>query len=155
MKRYIGLYLLVELLALVAAVNWLGFAATVLLLMVGGLAGMWLVRREGARAALALADAVRLGRSPHAEVTDGALIGLAGLFFVLPGIVSDLMGLLLVLPATRALARRRLTRLAERRSPVLRTAWMRDGHTVVDGVVIDDPHRTWTWQDLPRQSIEP
>lgn len=155
MKRYFGPYVVVELLALVAIVDWLGFAATVLLLMVGGLAGMWLVRREGARAALALADAVRLGRSPHAEVTDGALIGLAGLLFVIPGFLSDVIGLLLVLPPTRALARRRLTTLAERRSPVLRTAWIRDGHTVVDGVVVDDPRRTWTWQDLPRQSIEP
>lgn len=155
MKRYFGLYLVVELLVLVAIVDWLGFAGTVLLLLVGGAAGMWLVRREGARAAFALADAVRSGRTPHAEVTDGALIGLAGLLFALPGFVSDLAGLLLVLPVTRGMARRRLTTLAERRAPVLRTAWIRDGHTVVDGVVIDDPRRTWTWQDLPRQSIEP
>ena len=150
-----GLYVVVELLALVVALDRLGFAATALLLIVGGTAGMWLVRREGARAAFALADAVRLGRTPHAEITDSALIGLAGLLFVIPGFVSDLAGLLLVLPVTRALARRRLTRLAERRAPVLRTAWIRDGHTVVDGVVIDDPQRTWTWQDLPRQSLEP
>lgn len=155
MKRYFGLYVVVELLALVAIVDWLGFAATVFLLVVGGLAGMWLVRREGARAAFALADAVRSGRVPHTEMTDGALVGLAGLLFVIPGFVSDLVGLLLVLPPTRSLARRRLTALAERRSPVLRTAWIREGHTVVDGVVIDDPNRTWTWQDLPRQSLEP
>jgi UPF0716 protein FxsA len=154
-KRYFGLYVVVELLALVAIVDWLGFAATVFLLVVGGLAGMWLVRREGARAAFALADAVRSGRVPHTEMTDGALVGLAGLLFVIPGFVSDLVGLLLVLPPTRSLARRRLTALAERRSPVLRTAWIREGHTVVDGVVIDDPNRTWTWQDLPRQSLEP
>jgi UPF0716 protein FxsA len=154
-KRYLGLYVVVELLALVAIVDWLGFAATVFLLVVGGLAGMWLVRREGARAAFALADAVRSGRVPHTEMTDGALVGLAGLLFVIPGFVSDLVALLLVLPPTRALVRRRLTALAERRSPVLRTAWIREGHTVVDGVVIDDPNRTWTWQDLPRQSLEP
>ena len=155
MKRYFGLYLVVELLVLVAVVDWLGFAATVLLLVVGGLAGMWLARREGARAAFALADAVRSGRVPHVEMTDGALVGLAGLLFVVPGIVSDVLGLLLVLPPTRALARRRLTTMAEKRSPVLRTAWIRDGRTVVDGVVVEDPDRTWTWQDLPRQSIGP
>lgn len=155
MKRYFGLYVVLEVVALVAIVDWLGFAATVLLMMFGGLAGMWLVRREGVRAGLALADAMRLGRAPHAEVTDGALIGLAGLLFVIPGILSDLVGLFLVLPPTRALARRRLAKIAERRSPTLRTAWIRDGHTVVDGVVVDDPQRTWTWHDLPRQSIEP
>jgi UPF0716 protein FxsA len=154
-KRYFGLYVVVELLALVAIVHWLGYPATVLLLLVGGMAGMWLVRREGARAAFALADAVRSGRVPRGEMTDGALIGLAGLLFAIPGFVSDVAGLLLALPPTRALARRRLTAFAERRSPVLRTAWIRDGHTVVDGVVVDDPQRTWTWQDLPRQSIEP
>jgi UPF0716 protein FxsA len=152
--RYFGLYVVVELLTLVAVVDWLGFAATVLLLLLGGLAGMWLVRREGARAAFALAEAVRSGRTPHAEITDSALIGVAGLLVVVPGFVSDVLGLLLVLPASRALVRRRLTTLAERRSPVLRTAWIRDGHTVVDGVVVDDPRRAWTWQDPPRQSIE-
>ncbi len=157
-KVYFGLYLVVELAALVAVASWLGFFPTLLLLLGGGLLGMWLVRREGARAAFALADAVRSGRAPHAELTDGALVGLAGLLILLPGVVSDLLGLLLVLPFTRALVRGRLLVLAERRAPGLGTARIRDGHTVVDGYAVsgtgdgvaEHPQRPWTWDDLPR-----
>ncbi|MGQ0482991.1 MAG: FxsA family protein [Pseudonocardia sp.] len=140
---YLLLYAVVELAALVAVASWLGFAPTLLLLIAGGLVGMWLVRREGARAALALAGAVRAGRPPHAELTDSALIGLAGLLILVPGVVSDLLGLLLVLPITRSLVRRRLVAGAERRAPVLRTARIRGGHTVVDGSVVGEDRSTW------------
>src|SRR5882757_1465633 len=87
--RLFGLYVVVELVALVAVVSWLGFAWTLLLLMAGAMVGMWLVRREGARASLAMAEAVRDGRAAHAEVTDGALVGLAGLLILVRGVVID------------------------------------------------------------------
>jgi UPF0716 protein FxsA len=69
-------------------------------------------------------------------VTDGALIGLAGLLILVPGVVSDLLGLLLVLPPSRALARRWLVREAERRAPGLRTVRIRTGGPVIDGEVV-------------------
>ncbi|HEY1972165.1 MAG TPA: FxsA family protein [Pseudonocardia sp.] len=136
--RLFGLYAVIELVALVAAVSWLGFGWTLLLLLAGAAVGMWLVRREGARAALAVADAVRAGRVAHAELTDGALVGLAGLLILVPGVVSDVLGLLLVLPPTRALVRRWLVSEQERRAPVLRTVRLRTG-VVIDGEVVPDP----------------
>lgn len=157
---YLGLYLLAELAALVAVASWLGFFPTLLLLIAGGVVGMALVRREGVRAGLALADAVRARRAPHAEVTDSALIGLAGLLILLPGVLSDVLGLLLVLPFTRALVRNRLVARAERRAPGLSTSRIRDGHTVVDGYVVYDSAepsvQPWTWDEMPRRrSLEP
>jgi UPF0716 protein FxsA len=137
MRLFVG-YALIEVAALVAVVAWLGFGATLLVLLAGAAVGMWLVRREGARAALSLADAVRAGRTPHSELTDGALIGLAGLLILVPGVVSDLLGLLLVLPPTRRLARDRLLRVVERRAPGLRTERIRTGGTVIDGEVVPD-----------------
>jgi UPF0716 protein FxsA len=134
--RLFGLYVVIELVALVAVVSWLGFGWTLLLLMAGAMAGMWLVRREGARTSLALADAVRGGRAAHAELTDGALVGLAGLLILVPGVVSDVLGLLLVLPPSRALARRWLVRQAERQAPGLRTARIRGDGQVIDGEVV-------------------
>jgi UPF0716 protein FxsA len=137
--RLFGLYVVVELIALLAVVWWLGLGWTLLLLLAGAFVGMWLVRREGARAALALAEAVRGGRAAHAELTDGALVGIAGLLILLPGVVSDALGLLLVLPPTRALARRWMVREAERRAPLLRSARIRGGATVIDGEVVNGP----------------
>jgi len=130
-------YALVELAALVALVAWLGLGWTLLVLLGGGLAGMWLVRREGMRAVIAFVGAARSGRIAHAELTDGALIGLAGVLILVPGVVSDVLGLLLVLPPTRALARRRVLRAVERRAPVLRSEGIRRGGPVVEGTVVD------------------
>jgi UPF0716 protein FxsA len=131
--RLFVLYAVIEVVALAAAVWWLGIGWTLLLLLASAVAGMWLVRREGAKATLAVADAVR------AEVTDGALVGLAGLLILVPGVVSDLLGLLLVLPPSRALVRRWLVRAEERRSPALRTLRIRTGGQVVQGEVVDSP----------------
>jgi UPF0716 protein FxsA len=130
-------YATVELTALVALVAWLGLGWTLLVLLGGGLAGIWLVRREGMRAAIGVVDAARRGRVAHAELTDGALIGLAGVLILVPGVVSDALGLLLVLRPTRALARRALLRAAERRAPALRSERIRRGGPVVDGIVVD------------------
>lgn len=130
--RLFGLYLVVELIALVAVISWLGLGWTLLALLAGALVGMWLVRREGARTAFALAEAVREGRAAHVELTDGALVGLAGVLILVPGVVSDVLGLLLVLPPSRALTRRWLVR----RAPVLRTARIREGGPVIDGEVL-------------------
>jgi UPF0716 protein FxsA len=137
-------YVIVELAALVALVAWLGLGWTLLVLLGGALAGMWLVRREGTRAAIGLVDAVRGGRVAHTELTDGALIGLAGVLILVPGVVSDALGLLLVLPPTRALARRRLLRAAERRVPVLRSERIRGGGPVVEGTVVDASVRKYS-----------
>lgn len=150
--RVFLLYAVIEVAALVAVVSWVGLAWTLLVLMVGALVGLWLVRREGARTALALADAVRGGRLAHAELTDGALVGLAGLLILVPGVVSDVLGLLMVLPPSRALVRRWIVRSAERRAPVLRTARIRDGHTVIDGEVVPGPDGSRPPE--PRRSVE-
>lgn len=151
MRLFLG-YAVIEVAALVAIVSWVGLAWTLLVLLAGALIGLWLVRREGARTALALADAMRGGKLAHAELTDGALVGLAGLLILVPGVVSDVLGLLLVLPPSRALVRRWIVRSAERRAPVLRTARIRDGHTVVDGEVVPGPGNSAP--PAPRRAVE-
>src|SRR5688572_27072470 len=106
---FVLLYLVVEIVALVAMASWIGIGATLL--------GLWLARREGVRAADALATALRDRRLAHREMTDGLLVAVGGLLLFVPGLVTDVAGLLLVLPPTRALVRRRLLLAAERRSP--------------------------------------
>jgi UPF0716 protein FxsA len=131
--RLFVVYAVVELVALTAVVSWLGFGPTLMVLLAGAVLGMWLIRHEGSRTALAVADAVRAGRMAHDELTDGALIGVAGLLIMIPGLVSDLLGLLLVLPPSRAVARRWLARRTERRSPLMRTTYVRGAGPVADG----------------------
>ncbi|WP_250549421.1 FxsA family protein [Pseudonocardia sp. H11422] len=133
---FVLLYLVVEIVALVALGSWIGAGWTLLVLLAGSVLGLWLARREGVRAAQALAEAVRNRRVAHPELTDGLLVAAGGLLLFVPGLVTDLAGLLLVLPPTRALVRRRLVRAAERRTPGLRTARIRADGPVVDGDVV-------------------
>jgi UPF0716 protein FxsA len=134
---FVLLYLVVEIVALVALWSAIGLGWTLLVLLGGSVVGLWLARREGVRAAQALAEAVSNRRVPTAEVTDGMLVAAGGVLLFLPGLVTDLAGLLLVLPPTRALVRRRLVRAAEERSPELRTARIRSQAPVVDGEVVE------------------
>jgi UPF0716 protein FxsA len=136
---FVLLYLVVEIVALVALVSWIGFGWTLLVLIAGSVLGLWLARREGLRALRAMAEAARDRRVAHVEVTDGLLIAVGGLLLVVPGLVTDLAGLLLLLPPTRSLIRRRMVRAAERQAPGLRTARIRGDGSFVDGEVVDEP----------------
>jgi UPF0716 protein FxsA len=135
---YVLLYLVVEIVAVVALGSWIGFGATVLVLLAGSVLGLLLARREGLRAAQALSQAVRDRKVATSEVTDGMLVAAGGLLLFVPGLVTDLAGLLLVLPPTRALVRRRLVRAAERSMPDLKTARIRSEGPIVDGDVVTE-----------------
>ena len=106
---------LAELAVLIAVGDWIGLVPTLILLLVVSVVGAWLAKREGLAAWRRLQLALAQGRMPTVEVTDGALILLAGALLLTPGFLSDVIGILLLLPPTRAIARRQLPRLAERR----------------------------------------
>jgi UPF0716 protein FxsA len=135
---FVLLYLVVEIVALVALASWIGVGYTLLVLLAGSVVGLWLARREGLRAVRAMAEAARDHRVAHVELTDGLLVAMGGLLLLVPGLVTDVAGLLLLLPPTRSLVRGRMVREAERRSPVLRTARIRGDGSIVDGSIVDD-----------------
>lgn len=114
----LGLLLLpfVEVAVLVLVGRTIGFWPTLALLIVLAVVGAWLARRETGRTYRALGKALDSGRMPADEVTDAILIMVGGLLLVLPGFVSDLLGLLLVLPFTRPLARRLLQLVVAQRA---------------------------------------
>ncbi|GAA1879267.1 hypothetical protein GCM10009836_70790 [Pseudonocardia ailaonensis] len=134
---FVFLYLVVEIVAVVALGSWIGAGWTLLVLLAGSLLGLWLARREGVRAARALAEAARNRRVATSEATDGMLVAAGGLLFFVPGLVTDVLGLLLLLPPTRALVRRRLVRDAERRHPDLKTARIRSEGPIIDAEVVE------------------
>jgi UPF0716 protein FxsA len=142
---FVLLYLVVEIVALVALASWIGIGWTLLVLLVGSVLGLWLARREGLRAVRAMTEAARDRRVAHVELTDGLLVAMGGLLLLVPGLVTDVAGLLLLLPPTRSLVRRRMVREAERRAPVLRTARMRGDGSIVDGEVVDGPGVDAPW----------
>jgi UPF0716 protein FxsA len=116
---------------------------TILLLVLDSIVGAWLIKREGRRAWLALRERVETGRLPARELADGALVVLGGAFLLSPGFVTDLLGILLILPVTRPLFRGLLMAYAGRQvtrrtSPTGPGNGPRPGPTVVRGEVIDE-----------------
>lgn len=106
-------YVVVEVVAVGAVGAALGFLPTVGLLLAGAILGSWLARREGGRAFRAFMATAGSGKPAHTEITDGLLVALGGVLIMLPGFVSDVAGLLLLLPS-RGLVRKAWLRKAER-----------------------------------------
>ena len=104
----LALLLLVEIAAVVAVASWIGIGWTLLALLGFSLLGAVLLRREGARAWRAFSAAVAAGRPPAREALDGMLVLLGALLIALPGFVSDVLGLLCILPPSRRLIGRAL-----------------------------------------------
>ena len=88
---------------------------TILLLIADSILGGWLIKREGRRAWQALTTALNSGRMPAKELADGALILIGGTLMLSPGFVTDALGILLILPFTRPVARRLLTQVVSKR----------------------------------------
>lgn len=133
------LLVVLELAVIIAVGRRIGVLWTIVSLVALSVAGVWLLRREGARAMRALRTSARTGEVPSRALADGILVLVGGLLLVLPGFVTDVVGLLLVLPFTRPLARPLLEAGIRRRVfgdlgvIRVRTATHRDGRTRRDG----------------------
>ncbi len=89
------------------AIGWL---LTFLLLIASWPAGSWALRSQGRAAWTRLRAELDAGRPPGRAVVDGALILVGGVLLIIPGFITDAVGIILLLPPTRALARRLATR---------------------------------------------
>ncbi len=146
-RRWSGLLVLlllivpvVEIWVIVQVGQGIGVGWTVLLLVASGVIGSWLITREGSKAWRALRTSLDEGRMPARELADGVLVVLGGALMLSPGFVTDAVGLLLVLPFTRPIARAAFTAVLARRLVVTTTARRpgppADG-AVVQGEVVD------------------
>ncbi|GCD89023.1 FxsA family protein [Nocardioides sp. LS1] len=138
---------LVEIYVLIQVGQVIGAWWTVVLLVLDSLLGSWLIKREGGRAWQALRSALQTGRMPAAELADGALILIGGTLMLSPGFVTDALGIVLILPFTRPVARRLLTTIVTRRllaaGPIVGPGNARrpgpgSGGSVVRGEVVDE-----------------
>jgi UPF0716 protein FxsA len=101
---------IVELAAILQVGDWIGFWPTLGLLVADSILGSLLMRSQGRAAWRRFDAALKAGRPPAAEVLDGVLVIFGGALLLTPGFVTDLVGILLLLPPTRAIVRRLLVR---------------------------------------------
>jgi UPF0716 protein FxsA len=110
---------ILELWVIIEIGGLIGVWPTVALLLGGALLGSLLLRHQGRGAWRRFNEAIAARRFPGKEVADGALIVIGATLLLTPGFLTDVVGLLLLLPPTRALARRLLRGWAARRFVVL------------------------------------
>lgn len=93
---------LLEIYVLIQVGDVIGVPLTIVLLIVMSIAGAWLLKREGTATWRRLRQTMADGRMPTSELTDGAMILFGGALMLTPGFITDIFGLLLILPPTRA-----------------------------------------------------
>jgi UPF0716 protein FxsA len=99
-----------ELYVIIQVGQLIGVVPTLVLLLADALLGSWLLKHEGRSAWRRFNEALAARRFPGKEVVDGALIIVGGTLLLTPGFITDVFGLVLLLPPTRAIARRLLKR---------------------------------------------
>jgi UPF0716 protein FxsA len=139
---------LVEITVMIQVGQWLGVINTIGLLLLVSVVGAWLVKHQGLGVLRRIQQQRIRGEVPAAPVFDGALILLAGVLLLIPGFVTDALGLLLLVPPVRAGVRRFVRWRFLARVQVVRTvssSWSR-------------PERPWypnTRPPEPPRSIPP
>jgi UPF0716 protein FxsA len=96
---------LAELFVVIQVADAIGVLNTIVLLILGLPLGVWVIRTEGAAVWRRLTIAIAEQRTPTREVLDGVLVLLGGLLLIVPGFITDAVGILLLLPPTRIVAR--------------------------------------------------
>jgi UPF0716 protein FxsA len=100
-----------ELYVIIQVGQLIGLWPTLALLLADALLGSLLLRHQGRGAWRRFNEALAQRRFPGKEVADGVLIVIGGTLLLTPGFLTDILGLLLLVPPTRAVARRVLRRL--------------------------------------------
>ncbi|MGI9472326.1 MAG: FxsA family protein [Rubripirellula sp.] len=97
---------LVELVLLLQLANITSVGTTILVVVVTGVIGSLLARREGVMAWIRFRSALAEGRAPSREIQDGLMIVFAAALLLTPGLLTDALGFTLLLPVGRELIRR-------------------------------------------------
>lgn len=102
-----------EIALLIGIGRHIGVAATVALLLVSGLLGAFLARRQGLAVVRKVQSEMAAGRVPAGQLVDGVLILLAGVLLIIPGVLTDALGFFCLLPTGRTLLKAWLRRRFE------------------------------------------
>jgi UPF0716 protein FxsA len=108
-----------ELFVIIQVGQLIGLWPTLALLLADALLGSLLLRHQGRGAWRRFNAALAERRFPGKEVADGVLIVIGGTLLLTPGFLTDIAGLLLLIPPTRAVARRLLRRFTVGRFTVV------------------------------------
>jgi UPF0716 protein FxsA len=108
-----------ELYVIIQVGEAIGVLPTLALLLADAVLGSLLLRHQGRGAWRRFNEALAARRFPGKEVADGVLIVLGGSLLLAPGFLTDIVGVFLLIPPTRAIARSLLRRFTVGRFTVV------------------------------------
>ncbi|MFC4737536.1 FxsA family protein [Bacillus daqingensis] len=118
MKKLLLLLLIVvptlEMIVILLSWNFIGLFWTIILIILTGVLGAWLARREGLQAIRKAQLRSSQGQIPGSEILDGVCILIGGIVLLTPGFITDTLGFLLLIPQTREMFKALLQRMYER-----------------------------------------
>lgn len=133
--RFLALFTiipLVELFLLIRIGGIIGAVWTVLLVVGTGALGAYLARQQGWHVWNDIQIELQLGRFPADRLLDGLLLLVAGAVLITPGVLTDVLGLLLLIPVTRAPIKgwvaQRLRRMLQNGNVTVGGFWGGGGH---------------------------
>ncbi len=94
------IYLLIKLGTFLGALN------TVIIVILTGIIGAYLAKLEGLHTMTKVREALNRGEMPAEGMLDALLILVAGIVLLTPGFLTDISGLLMLIPQTRMLFKR-------------------------------------------------
>jgi len=107
------LFPVLELFVLVRVGMSLGFFATFLLVVASSLAGLFIIRIAGFATAMRARESLSRGELPAQQMLDGLMIAVGGGLLLLPGFISDVLGVICLLPITRRILVKTMRKRAE------------------------------------------
>lgn len=107
------LFPLAELYVLIKVGSSIGALATILLLVLSGIAGILLLRLAGFATAWRARERLARGELPEREMLQGLMMAIGGGLLFLPGFISDLLALVVLFPPSRNFLFRLISRRIE------------------------------------------
>ncbi|WP_257287396.1 MULTISPECIES: FxsA family protein [unclassified Endozoicomonas] len=97
-----------ELVVLIKVGGYIGAFNTLILVILGMVAGIAIIRRQGFRTMMKAREKMNRGEQPALELLKGFLTALGGVFLMIPGFITDFIGLVLLIPPVRRALLRRM-----------------------------------------------
>lgn len=113
MKYFILLMIvlpLIEIAVLIFVGKTIGILATLSLIILTAILGAYMAKKQGFQVLQNVQNSLQYGRIPREEVLDGVCILIGGLLILMPGLITDVIGFLFLIPKTRTIFKNFLKR---------------------------------------------
>ena len=122
---------LVELYLLIRVGAMIGVEATIAMVVGTGILGAWLARLQGLKVLKQVQASLEAGQVPTDAIVDGVLILVAAAVLLTPGLLTDAVGFVLLIPQGRRLVRGAVRRVMAKGQPgvdqsVIDVEWHRE-----------------------------